>query len=275
MPVKTKAEWLEIRTEFEAGAEGLSNAAFAAKHGIKLGTLNNHRTKEQWAPKGSITPEQIDAEVPTVDPAIAADLTEANSQSEMMAELETLRAELAQLKPVEVEWPIDVEAAARIMADDLAGQVEDRLVSFNRERAKNSLSPFTIAQMEEIEPGWAKKQRTQLLQEAVNELSESATKEGPSPKKIVMLDPQGNRKQIVCEPGINNYDASKHDEYIRWHEAKGFRRITPQPCPRLDCWMPQKVEYESYCTNLHYQLELAFRGKVHTGVTTTASFATA
>ncbi len=275
MPVKTKAEWLEIRTEFEAGAEGLTNKAFAAKWGVKLGTFNNHRTNEGWAPKGSITPEQIDAEVPTVDPAIAADLTEAPTETAMMAELEQLRAELAQLKPVEVEWPIDVETAARIMKDDLPRQVEDNLVSFNRERAKNNLSPFTIEQMEEIQPGWAKMTRDRLLQEAVNALSEYATSEGPSPKKIIMLDPQGNRKQIVCEPGINNYDASKHDEYIRWHEAKGFRRITPQPCPRLDCWMPQKVEYESYCTNLHYQLELAFKGKVHTGVTTTASFATA
>jgi len=269
--VKTPQEWLEIRTEFEAGASGLSNKAFADKYGLVLGTLNSHRTKEGWAPKGSITPEQIDSEVST----IAADMGEAASQAAMEAELIRLREELAQLKPVEVEYPVDLETAARILATDLPTQVEDMLVSFNRDRAKNHLAPFTIDQMEAIEPGWAQKQRDRLLQEAVNQLTEYATSTGPSPRKIVMLDKSGNLKQIVCEPGINNYDPSKHDEYIRWHEARGFRRVTPQPCPRLDCWAMQKPEFDHHCTLLHQQLEVAFRGKVHTGVTTTASFATA
>ena len=274
MPVKTKAEWLEMRTEFEAGADGLSNKAFADKHGVILGTLNNHRKREGWAPKGSITPEQIDMADPAVDPAIAADLTESASLAEMAAELETLRAELAQLKPVEVDWIIDIDSAARILAGDIPNMIEDGLITFNRDRAKNNLAPFTMGQMEELQPGWGQLQRDRILQEAVNALSSEATKTGPSPKKIIMRDPQGNLKQILCEPGINNYDPSKHEQYILWHEERGFRRVTPQPCPRLDCWMPQKAEFDTYCTQLHYRSELAFRGKVHTGVTTTTSFAT-
>jgi hypothetical protein len=274
LPVKTKAEWLEIRTEFEAGADGLSNKAFAAKHGVILGTLNGHRQRENWAPKGSITPEQIDMVDPAVDPAIAADLTESESPSAMAAELEKLRAELAQLKPVEVDWIIDIDSAARIMAGDIPNLIEDGLITFNRDRAKNNLAPFTMDEMEALQPGWTQLQRDRILAEAVSALSSEATRTGPSPKKIIVKDPQGNLKQILCEPGINNYDPSNHEQYILWHEERGFRRVTPQPCPRLDCWMPQKTEFDTYCTQLHYQLELAFRGKVHTGVTTTTSFAT-
>ena len=188
-----------------------------------------------------------------------------------------LEAELAGLKPMKVEWPWTRENAARLLAYQLNDMIEDGLISLNRERAGRGLSPFSLEQMEKLQPGWYAFEKDRLLDEAVAALDKYANppKDQPYParNKMVMLNPNGDRVQFALEPGIGNYKGGgAQDPYILRQKAKGFKEIEPQPCPRWDCWKPSLAAYQGYCGPFHLELELMFQGQRTSGVTTSAEF---
>ena len=291
MAAQSATVWADIEHAYRKTPDTV--ASILRRHGISRTSFDSHRKRGDWkrehpqanAPASTRTVPQ-NSETLVADGYDEARSIASNGADAVMtvasglmglsddrdARIAQLEAELAAYKPVTVKWPWDRHAAAELLAATMRDQIEDDLITLNRERAARNLAPYTVEQMEQLEPGWWDRQKSKLIDAAVKALDAYANAEGPARHKIVMLSPNGDRQQIALEEGIGNYKPGPDDPYIRKLEAKGFKKVEPPVCPRWDCWKPRLPEFGGFCGALHYELEQKYAGQRRRGVTTSGEF---
>ena len=292
MPKKTLEEWTLIRADFESGEYTLK--ALGEKWSVSQPSITGHRAKEGWinpktgkpygttaiqkkemqtVPAGELSAELSKERVDEAIQELTASIVSPDDESpdevaQLREELETAKAELAAFKPVPVEWPVDIDTAARMLAGEIDDMVERELIALNRDRIVNGLSAFTVEQMDKARPGWSGTIREQILKDTVADLTRHATNEGPDKQKIDMISPNGDRSQIPVELNI---DGGKRPEKLR---ARGWRDVSPQSCHRWNCNgpLPAGDPWKGYHSELHYELFRRYHPSQRAGVTTSTEF---
>ena len=289
MPKKTDAEWVLIRKDAESGDYTLK--ALAEKHGLSVPGISQHRAKHGWTnpktgepfgqtarqkasmqevPKGERLADQnldVNAKVEEIKAAILA--PEPDELERTQRELEEAKAELAALKPAQVEWPVDFETAARMAESEMDDKIQMELNSINDERAKRMLPYYTIADKDKAEPGWSKKIHDKIVEDMVSDLTRHATNDGPSLHKIDMLRPDGvTKEQIPVGPNIDN--GQRPQRLL----ARGWRQLEPQSCRRWNCYgtIPEGDPYQGFHSQVHRALFDWQYPTPDRGVTTSAVF---
>ena len=291
MPQKTPEEWVKIRADFESG--DFTTKELVAKWDVKQPTIDSHAAKGQWmngrtgkrrgmtaiqkaetepVPKGevsaSMNKEKLDAALEDITAKLLAPEEESDLER-VQRELEEAKAELAQYKPVQVEWPVDFDTAAGMLASELGDRVQMELNAINDDRTKRGLPFFTVADMDEQRPGWSKSIRDQIIQDTVDDLTRWASNEGPSLHKVDMLRPDGvTKEQVPYGPNIDN---GQRPAMLR---ARGWRDIDNQSCHRWNCYgpLPDGDPYDGFHSRLHKALFDWQYPETDKGVTTTGVF---
>ncbi len=293
MPKKTPEEWNRIRVDAESGDYTMKQ--LAAKYEVSVSAMTQRRAKQGWTDPRTgesfaITPRQKAATEPVPAGEAPADLNKEQvdaaleeMKTQMLeepdipeSEIERLqrenaeiRAELADLKPVTVEWAFDFETAARMAASEMDDRIQMELNSINDERAKRMLPYYTIADKDRATPGWSKTIHDQIVQDMVDALTRHASNEGPSIQKIDMLRPDGVTKaQIPVGPNIDN---GKRPERLL---SRGWRQIANQTCHRWNCYgqLPEGNPHDGFHSQLHKALFDWQFPEPDRGVTTTGVF---
>jgi len=267
--------------------------ALAAKHGLSPSAITTHRSKYGWinnktgepygqspiqkaasepVPAGeqsaSLNKEQVDAALAD----LAAELLAPDELTDLEIahrELEEVKAELAALKPTPVEWPVDYDTAARMLATELQDRIQMELNAINDERAKRMLPYYTIADKDQAEPGWSQGIRDKIIRDTVDDLTRWATNEGPSLQKVDMLRPDGvTKEQIPIGPNIDN---GQRPQRLM---GRGWTMIANQTCHRWDCYgpIPDGDPWTGYHSRLHRALFDWQHPEPDRGVTTSAVF---
>lgn len=196
----------------------------------------------------------------------------------VQAELAEARQRLRELEPETYQWITDLDSAAEVLAPQMEELVEARWVEYIEERdARNLPRP------ERMTPEWAERTRTGILNEAVASLTASATNEGPATRTQAWQKPDGTVVKIPYDISIGNYAVSA-TAYEDGFRAKGFTKLTPQPCIRESCWAPGSgaqvhvggnlwggADFDGYCGETHRALDESM-GQTVTRATTTGTF---
>ncbi len=294
MPKKTPEEkWAPIQIDVESGDYTMKE--LAAKHGLSITAITQRRAMHGWmnpktgepygitakqkavtepVPKGEklaeLNKEQVDVALEEMKAQMLEEPDIPESEIErLQRELAETQAELAELKPVTVEWAFDFETAARMAASEMDDRIQMELNSINDERAKRMLPYYTIAEKDKASPGWSRKIHDQIVQDMVDDLTKHASNEGPSIQKIDMLRPDGITKaQIPVGPAIDN---GKRPERLL---SRGWRQIANQTCHRWNCYgqLPEGDPYDGFHSRLHKALFDWQFPEPDRGVTTTGVF---
>ena len=284
------AEWDEIRRGYEAGA---SLGSLSREHNISVQTISRRRDKYGWLKAGEVDPvaAAIAASGNAFDTADSSSETYADLQVPTVdprdAELAELRAELAKFKPVKVEWAVDEQTAARMLADEMHMRIEAALNGYNLERVRAGAPPgsaLSLKEMEQVQPGWYEREKTRIIRETVDALTKHATNQGQATRTLAMRKRDGIIVKAPLDEGIGNYGLSPQI-YLDSLKAKGQVELTPQPCTRQDCWapvdrnwlikggLPGVTQPMGYCGELHYRLDpYADNGGISMRATTTKTF---
>ena len=292
----SRQQWDTIRRDYEAGA---SIGSLVREYGVSHPTIAKHRDNEGWIKVGANT-DPVDAAIAaSASPSTAwATVSEPDDDApfaeiqspvtdERDATIADLRSELAKFKPTKVEWAIDEASAARMLADEMHTRIERALNAYNLDRVKQGAPPgsaLSLAQMEQVQPGWYKREESRIIRETVDDLTRHATNTGQATRTLAMRKRDGNIVKVPLDDGIGNYGLSP-EAYIASLKARGHVELTPQPCTRQDCWAPTNRDWlikgglagasqpMGYCNELHYKLDpYADAGGVSSRATTTASF---
>jgi len=291
LPKKTPGEWVLIRADYESGE--FTQKALAAKWDISQSSITTHRNKggwmnprtgEAWGPTpiqkaetepvpdgevaASMNKERVDAALDDIKTKILEDEAPDDELGRMAAELADVKAELAALKPVPVEWPIDLDSAARMAADEIDDRVQMELNNINDDRLRRGLPHWTVAQQDEQRPGWSESIRQGIYQDMVDNLTQWSAPDGGGKYKIDMKGPDGRVEQVPVE---TNIDGGKRPEKLR---ARGWRDVTPQSCHRWDCYGPilKGDPWNGFHSELHMRLFERFHPSQKAGVTTSGEF---
>ena len=287
---RTPEEWAAIKADHDAG--GFTMKALSEKHQISPSAITTHRAKHGWTnpktgepygmsakQKATLEPipegEQagdpdldVNAKVAEITAAILAPEEESELE-QVQRELEEAKAELANYKPVTVEWPVDCDTAAKMLASELNDMVQMSLNSINDDRIKRNLPFWTVEDMDKARPGWSQTIRETIIQDTVDDLTRWATNEGPSLHKIDMLRPDGvSKEQIPVGPNIDN--GQRPQRLL----GRGWRTLEPQSCRRWNCYgpLPKGDPYEGFHSQLHKALFDWQYPQPDRGVTTSAVF---
>lgn len=248
---------LEIRDAYETSDTSI--AQICRDFGVSRSWFNTKRKEGNWLRVES------DAEVDEEFAAVQRELAEA-------------RARLRELEPEEHQWITDLESAEAVLAPTLEQRIEDRWVEYMEERdARNLPRP------ERMTAEWAERTKLAILTEAVASLTASATDEGPATRTQAWQKPDGTIVKLPYDISIGNYAVSP-TAYEDVFRGKGFRKLSPQPCLRENCWDPGPGEqvhlggnlwggsdFDGYCGESHRRLDDSM-GQSTTRATTTSTF---
>jgi len=287
---RTREEWEAIKADFYTGDFTLK--ALAAKYELSVPAITTHRVKYGWinpktgepygatakqkaatepVPKGEVSAEMNKEQVDAALADIAASLVEPEDDEleRTRRELEEVKAELAALKPVEVEWPFDFDTAAQMLAEELGDMVQMELNAVNMDRIRIGLPHYTVADMDRDRPGWSKTIRDGIIQATVDDLTVHATNAGKAMQKVDMIHVATGRKEQV--PVELNIDGGRRPELLA---SRGWQYVNPQTCHRWDCYgpIPKGDPFEGYHNQLHWELFKTQHPSQQPGATTTGVF---
>lgn len=266
MPRLTERQWEDIRAAWEAGEP---MARLARDYGVSVETIKRHRVKEQWVvgalvasassassvPESAVSYEDAEIDGPDDEPDEWSPVPAAAETSDASALLKTkvaeLEARLAEYEPVTVEWPVDRETAARLLAAEMDEMIQGRIESINIERLKRGRPTLDADGMD---PRWVERQRDEIITETVEGLTKWASNEGMATRTLAMVKPDGTKVKVPLQDNIGNYGLNPA-AFIGSLKAKGYKELLPRCCWRDNCWAGADEQWKGYCGELHYRLD--------------------
>lgn len=173
---------------------------------------------------------------------------------EAVERAEKAEAEAEQYRPTADVSGFFMEDAEDVRARFGKQKLEDiahmELAQINRHRAKQNLPMVKLTGNE----------KKQAVEKVVQELLEDRKKEGPKqngpiPKTLKMVKPDGTLVQLPYEAQINNLAGSLEDAVARYRN-KGYKLTDPTLCPAQNCYEEAamdngKFAYGAYCSQDH------------------------
>lgn len=215
------------------------------------------------------------AQHPNFEPSPEPEVPSAEDLDELKAQLrEALnRAEKAEEERDEFKPTRSIEdfilrnkddVVARFGKQKLEDLARKELAVVNRRRAAQNLPPIDFGP-EEMEA-----RLEEVMEELLNDrILNGANSEGPLPKTLKMLTPNGSLVQIPYEAQINNLAGSMEDAIARYRN-KGYKLAVDDEgrmlCPAQNCWNSAATQdgknvFGGYCTADHQSRTEANKGQ--------------